>query len=310
MSELSALRLTPQIMDQTVLAGLQGDQQAITTLSEQMATGNLINKPSDNPAGIVQVLSLQASLARSKQFQANAATGLNLLQLSTSTLNTALDQMQKIRTLILSAGNSVNDAGGLPAITSQVADLEQSLVSLANTSYGGRPIFGGASAAPTIYTVVPPSGGTGGSVTYAGSGEAPTVAVAPGVTVPAGVAGVFGDGTAGSVSVFGAINQVLADLQTGNVAAVTTSGLHAFDQAFQQVTDAAGQAGAAYQQLETMSQQAATTTQEIQTSYANVQSADLAEVSSALAQQQTDYESALYAAAKVTQLPTLQAFLA
>lgn len=319
MSDISASRLTPSIMDASVLGGLRNDTQAIANLSEQLATGNVINKPSDNPVGVVQVLSLQASLARSQQYQANAAGGLTQLQTATSTLNTALGQLQSIRTLVLSVGNSVTDAQGLSSVAANVRGLEQSLVSLANTTVAGVPIFGGATGNAAAYSVRAGSSTGGPASVYLGSGPAPTVAVAPGVTVPVGVVAPFGYGTPpapgapGSpvpVDVFGVLNQIVADISTGNVTAATGAGLGQLDAAIVQVTNAAGQAGAAYQQLNTLQAQAAATTQQVQVAYSNLQSADIAQVSSELAQQQTTYQSALYAAGKVAQLPSLVSYLA
>lgn len=318
MSDISA-RMTPSVIDTQVLTGLQADQAGIANLAEILSTGNKVNKPSDNPIAAVQTLSLQATLARSQQYQANASDGMSRLQLTNSTLNSVLSQMQKIRQLVISAANSVTTANGLGPVASEVAQLEQGLVSLANTTFGNEPLFGGATGSATAYAVTVPQNGTGGTAQYLGAGSAPSRTVGPGSSVPAGVANPFNGTaspntgtagpTAGTVDVFGVLNQLVRDLQNGNAGAATGTDATQLDQAISQVTNVAGQAGAYYAQMDTLSQQAASTTQEVQMQFSNVQSADLAKVSSDFAQAQTTYQGALYAAAQVTKLPSLVSFL-
>lgn len=318
MSDISA-RMTPSVIDTQVLSGLQADQTGIANLAEILSTGNKVNKPSDNPIAAVQTLSLQATLARSQQYQANASDGMSRLQLTNSTLNSVLSQMQKIRQLVISAANSVTTANGLGPVAAQVAQLEQGMVSLANTTFGNEPLFGGATGSATAYAVTVPQNGTGGSAQYLGSGSAPSRTVGPGSSVPAGLANPFNGTatpntgtagpTAGTVDVFGVLNQLVRDLQSGNAGAATGTDATQLDQAITQVTSAAGEAGAYYAQMNTLSLQAASTTQEVQLQFSNVQSADLAKVSSDFAQAQTTYQGALYAAAQVTKLPSLVSFL-
>ncbi|MGH9103899.1 MAG: flagellin [Acidimicrobiales bacterium] len=311
MSDFSA-RITPSVLDTQVITGLQGDERIISQLAQQMATGNNISRPSDDPVGAVQTLSIQAALARAQQYQANAGDGLTRLGLSNSTLSSAMSQLQKIRTLVVSVANSVTDSTGLTPVATQVSQLESSLVAMANTTFGGQSIFGGSSGSPVAYQVTIPSAGpppVPGSSTYAGSGGAPVRTVAPGISAPAGVAGPFGDGTSSTVDVFKTLNQLVSDLQAGNVSAVTGADATALDSAMAQVNQAAGQVGASYAQMQTLQTQAQTTSQELQVEYSHVQSADLAEVSSNYAQAQTNYQAALYAAAQVTKLPSLVSFL-
>lgn len=300
-------RITPSVMDTQVLTGLQGNQQLISQLSQQLATGNLINQPSDNPVGAVQTLSIQSALSRSQQYQANAADGLSRLQVANSALTSAMSQLQQINSLVASVGNSVTDASGLPSVATQVAQLEQSLVATANTTYEGQQVFAGASGSTIAYSVTPSVGGVVGSASYQGSGVAPSRSVAPGVSASAGIVAPFGTGSTGNV--FNVLNQLVADLQSGNVSAVTGTDATALRGALSQVNQAAGQVGALYDQMQTLQGQAQKSTQQLQEELANLQSANLAQVSSSYAQAQTNYQSALYAAAEVTKLPSLVSFL-
>src|SRR5581483_6597400 len=85
-------RLTPMRVTQTttaavMLQGIENSYDAFQNLSAQIASGQAVNKPSDNPAGAVQILSYNAEIARLGQYQSNMSDGLAWLGSADSALS-------------------------------------------------------------------------------------------------------------------------------------------------------------------------------------------------------------------------------
>jgi flagellar hook-associated protein 3 FlgL len=316
MSYLPSLsRVTPLELQGQVLSGISADLSSIANYSEQLSTGNQVNKPSDNPVGAAEILSLQGALAQTQSYQTNANTALSVLGLTTSTLNTALSQLQQVRSLVIGTANPLATQNSLSTAAEQISSIEAGLLGLANTTYAGVAIFGGTSGSATAYAASPPSSSAPGSYAYQGNLGVPTITLGPGAQVPYEVVAPFGTGSSTSpaspptVDVFGVLNQIISDLQAGNTTALTGSDLTNLDQAISQVTAAAGQAGALYNQVQTLQAQATAAGQELQSELASLQGANLAQVTTNYQTAENTYQAALWAASKVANLPSLVSFL-
>ena len=107
------------------------------------------------------------------------------------------------------------------------------------------------------------------------------------------------------------MDQISADLKAGTAGSIknlTSSDLTTLDQAITTLSDAAGQVGTMYQQMQYMSVQATSTQQTLSSRLADVQDTDLAKVVSELQAQQSSYQAALWATSKVIE-PSLTQFL-
>ena len=67
------------------------DQSRMNDLQNEVTTGIRINKPSDDPAGMVIALSSQSSIARMQQYATNITDGLGQLAQSTASLSSIGD---------------------------------------------------------------------------------------------------------------------------------------------------------------------------------------------------------------------------
>ena len=56
--------LYADVIANQLISGLNSDEAQQATLEEQLSTGDMINQPSDNPAGAAELLQLNGSLAR------------------------------------------------------------------------------------------------------------------------------------------------------------------------------------------------------------------------------------------------------
>ena len=290
-----SFRVTQSTTASVMLQGIETSYDGFETLSSQIASGQAITKPSDNPAGTVQVMSYNAELTRLGQYQSNANDGMAWLGTADSVLSSVTTQLQRVQQLAQQGANGTTDATGRAAIANEIDSIKSSLLASANTSYLGRPIFGGTTGGTTAFD-------TNGN--YVGDSGAVNRTLAPGTSVQVNLLGtdVFGTGPA---NVFAVLTQLSADLRSGSASAGTTD-LTAVQQAMSQVQTAQATVGSRtneVQQLLSQAQARQTTVTEAKSSVADL---DLAKAETELSTQQLTYEAALQATSHVLSLSLVQ----
>jgi flagellar hook-associated protein 3 FlgL len=277
---------------------LNSNQNSLTQLELMLSSGQNISQPSDNPAGIEQLLGVSSSQTRFTQYVANAQSAMSVAQLADSTLNNALTVIQSARDTMLAAGGpGVTPTSAVGLIDNLKGDMS-SLLALSNTAYQGNAIFAGTSGSTTAYD---------SSGNYVGSSSSPTTTVSPGFSAPITVTAPFGT-TGSSSNIFTVLKQAITDLQSGNYTAVASTDVGSLDTAFNGVTSAAATQGQYYQTLSTMQLQATQALQSIQTQYGNLQNINTAQVSTEYSQQLSNYQVALNVASKAVE-PTLAQYI-
>lgn len=120
-------------------------QDRINLTNQQITSQVRVNQPSDDPSAVEPILTAQAEIDRINQVQTN----LNMAKTDAATadgaLQTANSVMVQLATIAAQGANSTQTASTRTALAQQVQQLEQQLVSIANTSVQGRYIFGGDS---------------------------------------------------------------------------------------------------------------------------------------------------------------------
>jgi flagellar hook-associated protein 3 FlgL len=305
-SSSSPIVTSPTVMANSLIQDLSVEQNSMSSLEAQVASGNAIQTASDNPTGAASILQLQSSVTRSQQYVTNAQDGVGWLSTANSTVSSVLSTLQSVQQLVQSV-SGVTLSGGSTAINgiaSQVTGALNQLLDLANTQYaGGQPIFAGTGNATQAYD---------SSGNYLGSGNAPTRTVAPGTQVAVSITGpeVFGSGTSGVLSTVsgnqGVLSQIVSDLQSGNLTAVTGTDLQNLTSAISTVESAAATLGANQQAVEGFSTQATNTQTALQGELSSVQNVNMAEAITNLQLQQTSYQAALYATSQLNQQSLVQ----
>ncbi len=115
----------------------------LTAIEEQLATGRRINKPSDDPAGLVRSLRLRTEMVENEQFISNIDDSINFLDTTDSALNNLNRALSRIRELMVQASNST-DQDALDNINTEIEQLTEQIKSVANSTYGSKYIFAGS----------------------------------------------------------------------------------------------------------------------------------------------------------------------
>lgn len=292
------IRATQRSVAATTLAGLQGNLTRLAGLQQQLSTGRLISQPSDSPGGTAAAMQIRDDISQMRQYVRNADDGKAWLGTVDTALTGSVTQLQQARNLVLqgmSAG-SADSPAGREAIALQIDNVRGALFGLANTMHVGRPIFGGTTAAGAAYEADGTYLGDSGSVQR-------TVAANTRVRVDASGPATFGDGPG---NVFDLLSQISADLRSNP--ANLGARLDELDTVMQRFQAAEADAGARYNQLDLLGQTASDRITTLQSQQSQLEDIDLPLTITELQLQQTAYQAALSATAKVIQ-PSLVDFL-
>src|ERR1700680_4132198 len=92
-----ALRITQGMMADTSLRNIQANQSRLEVLTQQITSGSRITKPSDDPIGAAQALSLQEGIDQATQYGRNIDQATSWLNTSDSALSSVTDAIQRAR---------------------------------------------------------------------------------------------------------------------------------------------------------------------------------------------------------------------
>jgi flagellar hook-associated protein 3 FlgL len=297
---MSELALTQTLDNQ-----LSSKYNDVANLQMQIASGQALNQPSDNPAAVTQVLSLSSQAAQLTSWQANAETASSWLGTANNTANSALQAMGSANTLLLQVSNQgTQNVTSYEAVGRQLQGVVSNLLQLANTQYGGRALFAGTSASPTAYDA---------NGNYLGNADTPSVVIGAGAGAGQQVAlsvpgsAMFGSGAA---NVFATLTTVANALMTGSpTTAQISTAITALGGNIASAQQASVILGNATQQSSMANASLTTQLSNVQANSANLKDVNIAQATSQLGLDTTSYQAALWAASQA--IPeTLMKFIA
>ncbi|OUR72930.1 flagellar hook-associated protein 3 [Methylophaga sp. 41_12_T18] len=145
---------TAYMFDQNLSAMLK-QQTELGQTQQQISTGKRILKPSDDPVASVAILNLQREFNLTEQYLTNADKAENNLVVEEGALKSSTDILQRIRELAVQGLNSTNTIDDRSAIALEMSQLNEQLLSLANTkNSSGNYLFSGFSSDTPPYTSI------------------------------------------------------------------------------------------------------------------------------------------------------------
>lgn len=295
---MSIGRVTQRMMTQSSLAHLQLGLGRLARVQEQLSTGRVINRPSDNPTGTTASMRLRSSVADQAQYSRNAQDGIGWLTQVDAALDSVTTAVKRARDLALQGANaSASGSVAREALATEVDGIKAELLSRANTKYLDSPVFGGVTAGNQAYDATGAYVGTLGDVNRR---------VADGVLVKVDVDGpsVFGNG---ATSAFAELDALSTALRAGDQAGISNA-INTLNSRIDTVTSARTAAGTRYQRLEQADQTASDAKISLDNQLSTIENADLAQTTVELKLQEVAYQAALGATSRVMQ-PSLLDFL-
>jgi flagellar hook-associated protein 3 FlgL len=146
-------------------------QEDYNALLVKLASQKKINRPSDDPSGMMKVLDSRQTLAAIEQYQGNIVQGTTWISATATTLDSINELLSTIQT---AAGNyGTETPSGKSILAGQVREARDQILSLANSQLGGNYLFSGSLVGTKPFSATPHSASTeagmGAKNTYGGT---------------------------------------------------------------------------------------------------------------------------------------------
>lgn len=142
-----AMRITTKMMQNTSIRNLNINKQRQEMLTNQMATGKKITRPSDDPVTAIRALKLNSSLDKIDQYYEknaqDAQSWLELTDAAISSVDKIISGPDGMRVLINQAANNYQENSDITAIVKELVSLAEEIYTIGNASSAGRSLFTG-----------------------------------------------------------------------------------------------------------------------------------------------------------------------
>ncbi|MFI5304244.1 MAG: flagellar hook-associated protein FlgL [Nitrospiria bacterium] len=224
------MRVSNQMIYNNLSEYLMQNNAALLQPESQIASGDKISQPSDNPIGYSQIVNLNSISGTLNQYMTNQNVAQGFMSATNSALDQASSILSDINSIALNAASGLTNQNKQGDSTQLAGDL-QSLLAVANTQYQGEYLFAGFKNNAPAYN---------NAGVYQGDGGQINVDIGPGATIQRNLPGqnVFGTAS-GGVDIFATIQSLQAAI-TGNNQAGIQSSLASLSSAQQQILNSQG----------------------------------------------------------------------
>lgn len=127
------MRISSSQQFQQGIDAILRQQAKLTKTQEQLATGNRILTPSDDPAASTQLIKLSALIASNSQYDRNITFAQNQVGLAESKLKSAGDIIQRVRELVVQANTAIHSNSSRGAIATEIQNNLDAMLDVANS---------------------------------------------------------------------------------------------------------------------------------------------------------------------------------
>ncbi|MBC2455914.1 flagellar hook-associated protein FlgL [Clostridium beijerinckii] len=154
-------RITNSMLVANYLNNMKRNLGNMSTLQNQLSSGNSITRASDNPSTATRIMQLNSEIAANKQYNSNIKDVTNWLDTTDTALSEAGNVFSRIRELMVKAGNGAYGKDEISNIKDEIVQKVAQLGDILNSSFDGNYIFGG-----TKSTSKPVVANSDGSISY------------------------------------------------------------------------------------------------------------------------------------------------
>jgi flagellar hook-associated protein 3 FlgL len=294
------MRIATHSISDTIVRQIQklGTQQS--RLQNQVGTGQRIFQPEDDPSAVGRVLNLESEARQIKQYTHNSDRALEISRATFSGLQ-SLKRISDRGTEIGTLGNGAVSPEAMAAYASEVDQLVEQGLQLANSTLGNDYLFAGTAVDAAPFVAARDTAGRITSVTYAGNTASSAIPLSSTSEIAPGSSGDT------NLGLRDFLNQLIAlrdGLKAGSQTAVETAqtGLIAAEDV---LVSALGEHGGVQTRIEASRTQLGDLATSIETLVSNETDADLPSTIVKLTQTQTAYQAALQSAASIMRLSLL-----
>lgn len=290
--------------------------KSIFKASEQLSTNKRINRPSDDPEGLMVVMGLKETINKMDQYNRNLDTANRLLSFSETALQQVADALGEVRDIALQASSPSLSADNRVTLGTRVNQLSQLILGLANTQIDSQYIFSGVKTDARPFALAAGFPAANPAATFSGSTIIKSVEIGKNVTLDVQSRGdlVFlGDGTANNVNIFQTLADFEVALRTGNFSDTSPTGvpqeIDNLNTAHRQIVNEISVIGSRENRVESVISQYQKQRDALDDFILGLEDADLAAVAMEFKRTQATLQATLIAGQKILNVPSLLDFM-
>jgi flagellar hook-associated protein 3 FlgL len=273
------------------LSYLQQGRKRLGDAQTRVVTGRRLLRSSDDPAQVERAMTLASELRMVQKQTINLKTSRDWLSGTDSALDQLNDLVIQARTVALRGMNDTFSESERMAMASQVGEMLQNSLAIANTQQAGNYLFSGQQVKTMPFST------QADAILYQGDNATIHHTVELGQTMPINITGVSGK----SGGIFNTLTQ-LQDLQK-SMAANDKAGIQSFLDNIDTVSDdiyaAQSAVGVRIQRIDNTSERLTTRETNLKQLYSQLVDADMAEVIAEMSAEEKAYEMSLATTARV-----------
>ena len=302
------MRVTSNMSADNSIYNIQQGRAKLDRLQELTSSGNIVNRPSDDPINSGLLLDIGDKLRSGDQYLSNIQKSTTWQQFTNTALTGMSEVMRLAKQQIATISSGSSDPVERQNAVSQLQALKQQMVDMGNMQLGDQYLFGGAINSTQPFSGTAPY--------YTGDETALKVEIGNNTTQQMNIAGnqVLTGSTSlvappdplpyGSTNILKAFDDLLTAVNTNDVPGIL-AGSQALEAGAKQLNNAQSDVAARLTRLDTMTKLNVNTRNTLETIYGNTQNVDYAKLAVQLNQQKIAFEASLSSTAKLSQLSLL-----
>ncbi|MBX3738107.1 MAG: flagellar hook-associated protein FlgL [Candidatus Didemnitutus sp.] len=294
------MRIASNTISDNIVRQIQNLGSQSARLQSQVASGQRITNPEDDPAAVSRVINLESERRSLAQFQRNADRALQVSQASYS----GLQQIKKLSdraTEIGTLGTGTVSSEARTAYASEVDQLIEQAVQLGNTKFRNDYIFSGTAVDTAPFAATRDASGQVTGVTYAGNTEQSSVALSESSTVSPGTSAATNTGLGDFINHLVALRDSLRAGDTSAVQSAQSNLLNSEDL----IVNSLSEHGAVQMRIEVNQTQQKDRVTNLEKLVSSEADGDLPSTIVKLNQNQVAYQAALQSASNIMKLSLL-----
>lgn len=172
------MRITNSTMSYNFLSSLNKSLEKANYIQTQLADGQALHAPSDDPIKVVRSLRLSTSMELNNQYTQNAQDAISWMDSTDNNMQDLSAIMISIKEQVVQASNGSNPEAAVQTIGEAVDNLINQMINIGNSQLGGRYIFAGQNDKTVPFTRV------GDVITYNGNALKISMPIHPGEATP------------------------------------------------------------------------------------------------------------------------------
>lgn len=293
------MRVTQNSTAYNALYYIQQGRTKLDSISEKIASGLNVNRPSDDPVATSLLLSTNDRLQAVEQYSSNVTKANTWLNVTSTALQGISDTLSTAKSLVASIASGTDDTTERANVVSQLTALREQLADFGNTQYQGQYIFSGSQTSTKPFTR------TVGSIPYYnGDTTVNSIAIDSAATEELNITGDQVLASTSGVNILQTIDNLITAVNSNDVSAIE-SGAEDLETGANQVNNLQTEVASRLNRLKGASSMLTLTKNTLQTIIDNTQSADMTQLAVEQSLQETAYEASLSATSKVLSLSLL-----